>query len=177
MVAVFCIDSAFCIDASKFLSGTLLSLSAMVALELPHVSILTKCDLMDEQEVERILEYGSAQAIWDREQDRQTLVRRPQHWNDLDVVQDTEPQLPELSAEEQERIQMLEQRRLKRERLTNSISQVLDDWQMVSFVPLNISDEESLEHVLSLVNHAVQYGEDLEVKEPNQEYDDDPDMD
>jgi GPN-loop GTPase len=55
MVSVFCIDAAFCIDASKFLSGSLLSLSAMVALELPHVSVLTKCDLMPESEVDRIM--------------------------------------------------------------------------------------------------------------------------
>ncbi|GAX26395.1 uncharacterized protein FisN_2Hh185 [Fistulifera solaris] len=173
MVAVFCIDSAFCIDASKFLSGTLLSLSAMVALELPHVTILTKCDLMDEREVERILEYGSAQAIWDREQDRQTLLRRT-NWNnyDLDVVE-PEPNPTTISPEEKERIQLLEDRRLRRERLTQSISQVLDDWQMVSFVPLNIRDEESLDHVFSLVNHAVQYGEDLEVKEPPHDFDDD----
>jgi hypothetical protein len=177
MVAVFCIDSAFCIDASKFLSGTLLSLSAMVALELPHVTILTKCDLMDEREVERILEYGSAQAIWDREQDRQTLLRRTDWNNDLDVV--LEPEVAynttTVSSEEKERIQLLEERRLKRERLTQSISQVLDDWQMVSFVPLNIRDEESLDHVFSLVNHAVQYGEDLEVKEPPHDFDDDDD--
>lgn len=175
MVAVFCIDAAFCIDASKFLSGTLLSLSAMVALELPHVSILTKCDLMDEQEIERILEYGSAQTIWDREQDRQSLIQRPHDWYNLDIMS-SEPEIPiAVTTEERQRIQALEERRLKRERLTNSISQVLDDWQMVSFVPLNITDEESLEHVLSLVNHAVQYGEDLEVRgDDNNNFDDDP---
>ena len=36
---------------------------------------------------------------------------------------------------------------------------------MVSFVPLNIKDEDSLEHVLATVDHAIQYGEDVEVKE------------
>jgi GTPase SAR1 family protein len=42
MVSVFCVDAAFLVDASKFLSGSLLSLSAMIALELPHVNVLTK---------------------------------------------------------------------------------------------------------------------------------------
>ena len=35
---------------------------------------------------------------------------------------------------------------------------------MVSFVPLNIRNEESVEHVLATVDHAIQYGEDLEVR-------------
>ena len=74
LVSVFCIDAAFCIDASKFIAGSLLSLSAMISLELPHVSVLTKCDLMPEEEVERILNYGSASHLWSLEQDRQSLL-------------------------------------------------------------------------------------------------------
>jgi GTPase SAR1 family protein len=38
MVAVFLIDTTFVCDTSKFISGSLLSLSAMIALELPHVN-------------------------------------------------------------------------------------------------------------------------------------------
>jgi GPN-loop GTPase len=37
---------------------------------------------------------------------------------------------------------------------------------MVSFIPLNIEDEDSIEYVLSHADNAVQYGEDLEPKEP-----------
>lgn len=35
---------------------------------------------------------------------------------------------------------------------------------MVSFIPLNIQDEESVNYVLSSVDNAMQYGEDLEPK-------------
>ena len=35
---------------------------------------------------------------------------------------------------------------------------------MVSFVPLNINEEDSVDHVLSTIDHAIQYGEDLEVR-------------
>ena len=169
MVSIFCIDAAFLIDASKFLSGSLLSLSAMVALELPHISVLTKCDLMSEQEIERILNYGSATHLWDLEQDRQSLLwmttttTNTNDNNDNNNNEETTEMTPE-QRREQERLQQLERRRLQRERLTNSISQLLDDWQMVSFVPLNITSEESIDHVLSLANHSIQYGEDLEVR-------------
>ena len=37
---------------------------------------------------------------------------------------------------------------------------------MVSFVPMNINDEESVELVLSHVDNAIQFGEDEEPKEP-----------
>lgn len=141
MVSVFLIDAAFCIDASKFLSGALLSLSAMIALELPHVTVLSKTDLMPELEIERILDYGNASHLWDTEVHRQSI----------DVGND-------------ERLRALERRRQQRHRLTESICSILDDWQMISFVPLNLKQEDSIDHVFATVNHCIQYGEDAEVR-------------
>jgi len=49
---------------------------------------------------------------------------------------------------------------------------------MVNFVPLDISDEESVAYVLAQVDNSIQYGEDLEVKERedfNEEVEDDDD--
>jgi GTPase SAR1 family protein len=164
MVSVFCVDAAFLTDADKFLSGSLLSLSAMIALELPHVSVLTKCDLMKEEEVERILSYGSASHIWNLEQHRQSLLMLPGGRDDhgrTDEHQESEEQEQEGL---QTKLKRLEKRRLQRHRLTEALSEVLDDWHMVSFVPLNIKSEESLEHVLATVNHCIQYGEDVEVR-------------
>lgn len=37
---------------------------------------------------------------------------------------------------------------------------------MVQFIPLDITDEHSIEYVLSHADNAIQYGEDLEPKEP-----------
>ena len=37
---------------------------------------------------------------------------------------------------------------------------------MINFIPLNVKDEESIEYVLSHIDNAVQYGEDIEPKEP-----------
>jgi len=159
MVSVFCVDTAFLVDTSKFLSGKLLSLSAMVAIELPHVTVLTKCDMMKEEEVEKILDFGSASEIWDVEQDRQSLTFGQEDSNGG------------ASTEEIDRLRMLERRRLNRDRMTDSICQLLDDWQMVSYIPLNIKSEDSIGHVLSVVNHTIQYGEDLEVRGAEREHD------
>ena len=60
---VYALDATFMSDPAKFISGTLLSLSAMVQLELPHVNVLTKCDLADMEEVDRFLDLDSAALI------------------------------------------------------------------------------------------------------------------
>ena len=47
---------------------------------------------------------------------------------------------------------------------------------MVSFVPLNITDESSIDYLLSNIDNAVQYGEDLEPKEPKELGQDEPEV-
>lgn len=154
MAAVFLLDATFVADTSKFLSGSLLSLSAMIAMELPHTNVLTKCDLLTEEEVDDILNLGSATQLWDREQDRQSLIM-PRPFNPNTTEDD------EVTNEER----LLERRRRNRQRLTDSISQLLDDYSMISFIPLNIQDEDSIDTLLACVDASIQYGEDLEVRD------------
>lgn len=53
--------------------------------------------------------------------------------------------------------------------LNRAFAQLISEYSMVSFVPLNIHDEESIELVLSHVDNAIQFGEDEEPKEPKDE--------
>lgn len=46
LVAVFLVDSHYANDPGKFISAVLNSLSAMLNLELPHVNLLSKVDLV-----------------------------------------------------------------------------------------------------------------------------------
>mmetsp|Transcript_19795 Transcript_19795/g.32452 ORF Transcript_19795/g.32452 Transcript_19795/m.32452 type:complete len:279 (-) Transcript_19795:405-1241(-) len=55
--AVCCIDSTFLTDASKFLAGTMFALSSMIALQLPHVNVLTKMDLISQEQKEELERY------------------------------------------------------------------------------------------------------------------------
>lgn len=45
---VHLVDAHHCTDSSKFISVVLLSLSSMVRLELPHINVLSKMDLMQQ---------------------------------------------------------------------------------------------------------------------------------
>lgn len=46
MCAVYILDSHFITDSAKFLSGSLMCLSAMIQLELPHINVLSKMDMV-----------------------------------------------------------------------------------------------------------------------------------
>jgi hypothetical protein len=48
-LVVYCLDSHFMTDAAKFIAGSLQALAAMVKLELPHINVLTKMDLLEDR--------------------------------------------------------------------------------------------------------------------------------
>lgn len=54
---VFLIDVQFMVDAPKFLSGTLAALSTMINLEIPHVNILSKMDLLSKSMKKKLDDY------------------------------------------------------------------------------------------------------------------------
>jgi GPN-loop GTPase len=266
MVSVFCIDATFCCsDSYKLLSGNLLSLSTMIALELPHVTLLTKCDLISNKALERILsDYTSASYVHQLDQNQQSLLflnenvteirnenrgaavdnnnnnndtnhvqssmtvelreRRRRHQqqqihradgdaDDEIITQEDIDAAKEVTAaaattpavdagknhgnaargntrtnikkdhsgingnttSHMEYLQQLEHRRLQRHKLTLAISQIVDDYSMVGYLPLNIYDEDSCDHVLYTVSQCIQYGEDHDVYTGGDDNDDNND--
>ena len=51
---VFIIDSQFMVEPSKFVSGLLSALSAMVTLEITHVNVMTKLDILSKSARKRL---------------------------------------------------------------------------------------------------------------------------
>ena len=49
VASAYLLDSQFIADPTKFISGVLCCLSAMTSLELPHINVLTKCDLVEDK--------------------------------------------------------------------------------------------------------------------------------
>lgn len=123
--AVYLLDSQFITDVTKFISGCMATLSAMVRLELPHVNILSKMDLVK---------------------------------NKKDIEDYLEP-VPHVLFSELNR-QMAPQFA----KLNKSLIELVDDYTMVSFVPLDLTKESSIRYVLSQIDFCIQYGEDADVK-------------
>lgn len=133
---VYLVDALFVTDASKLIAGNLMALSAMTHFELPHVNVLSKCDLVDKALLDKYLAPSG-----------DTLV------SELNAA--TGPRFASLNV---------------------ALARILDEFSLVAFIPLDISDEDSLEGLLLQVDQCVQYGEDMEPKEPK-EYDGDGDGD
>ena len=146
MMSVFCVDETFMGNTSNFISGSLLSLSATIdCSRVATHHVLTKCDLVGQQEVESMLNIkGCHSQLWEIEEEKQSLVDR-----DEDEAQRKE----------------WERRRRKRYKLVASICSLLDDYTMASFVPLNLNDEDNIDHDLKLADHTIQIRVNAEFKE------------
>ncbi|KAF8014741.1 hypothetical protein BT93_H0517 [Corymbia citriodora subsp. variegata] len=122
---VYLLDSQFITDVTKFISGCMASLSAMVQLELPHVNILSKMDLVKNK-------------------------------RDIDDYLNPEPRV--LLSELNQTMAP------KFEKLNKALAELVDEYSMVSFVPLDLRKERSIQYVLSQIDNCIQYGEDTDVK-------------
>lgn len=141
VVGIYALDSQFMEDVTKFFSGVLSAMSAMIQLEIPHINVLTKMDLL-QSSTDGVTKYG----------DDENEYSRLRRFLDPD---------PTLLLEESASIT-----RPKFAALNEALVRLIDEYNMVSFLPLNIKDEESIELLLMHIDHAVQYGEDLEPKDP-----------
>ena len=56
--SVFCLDCTFLQEQSKFISGNVLSLATMIQMELPHLTVMTKCDLISKSKILQDIEEG-----------------------------------------------------------------------------------------------------------------------
>jgi len=125
LCAVHLVDSHYCSDPTKYLSVVMVSLSTMMKLELPHINVLSKIDLI---EVGGQLDFGLE--FYTDVLDLPYLARH--------IADD--PNLPP---------------RFKK--LNAAMADVLDDFSMLSFHPLNIEDKESVHGVLKAVDKANGY--------------------
>lgn len=129
IAAVFVLDSQFMIDIDKFIAGSMTALSTLMVLECSAVCVLSKMDLLkddDRENVEHILETEFSKLL---------------------------EEIPPSGFSKNHRM------------LTERIANIMDSYSMVSFIPLNLEDEDSIADLLLQVDNAIQYGEDLDVKD------------
>lgn len=130
--ALYFLDSQFMSDAPKFFGGCLTALSCMIQLEVSHINVMSKMDLVSSAERARLEEH---------------------------MFPDTDKLSEELS-------QHTGPRHL---RLNAAMGGLLEDFNMVSFVPLNITDNDSIAYLLLQADTALQYEEEIEVRAKEQE--------
>ncbi|KAL8736276.1 MAG: hypothetical protein Q9166_000431 [cf. Caloplaca sp. 2 TL-2023] len=149
LCAAYLLESTFIIDRAKFFAGTLSAMSAMIMLEIPHVNILSKMDLVKCSVPKRQLK---------RFIDPDTSLL--QEDNSIDPLRGA-------GADPADRESVMGGASFKR--LNRAVAQLIDDFSMVSFLQLDVQDEDSVGGVLSYIDDAIQYHEAQEPREPNDE--------
>ncbi|KAL9127290.1 MAG: hypothetical protein Q9217_003805 [Psora testacea] len=156
LCATYLLESTFVIDRAKFFAGTLSAMSAMIMLELPHVNVLSKIDLVKgtvgRKELKRFID-PDASLLEDDPSDTQAAVTSAQDKN-------TDP----LSSDS-----IMAGGSFKR--LNRAVAQLIDDFSMVSFLQLDVQKEDSVGAILSYIDDVIQYHEAQEPREPNDEID------
>ena len=162
MCAAYLLESTFIIDRPKFFAGTLSAMSAMLMLEMPHVNILSKMDLVKGQVARKDLK----------------RFLNP----DADLIDDDKSRIAWGEEEEQEEAKgngsddPAATRNVMGgaafQKLNKAVAQLIDDFSMVSFLKLDAQDEDSIGGVLSYIDDAIQFHEAQEPREPRDGFDD-----
>ncbi|CAR24135.1 GPN-loop GTPase 3 [Lachancea thermotolerans] len=131
LCATYLLEAPFVIDSSKFFSGALSAMSAMILLELPHINILSKLDqIKDEYSKKKLKRYLNPDPTLLLDSSNETLNPRFQ-------------------------------------KLNKTIANLVDDFGMVQFLPLEAKNPESVSNILSYIDDVTQWAEGQEPKEPN----------
>ena len=147
LCAAYLLESTFVVDKAKFFAGTLSAMSAMLMLEMPHVNILSKMDqvrdMVSRKELKRFANV------------------------DVQLLQDdnTEEEMTTADPTSTSAVQSGG----SFNKLNRAVAQLIDDFSMVSFLRLDVQDEESVGAILSHIDDTIQFHEAQEPREPKDE--------
>ncbi|KAF2821772.1 hypothetical protein CC86DRAFT_358786 [Ophiobolus disseminans] len=152
MCAAYLLEATFVIDRPKFFSGTLSAMSAMMMLEMPHINILSKMDLVKGQVAKRDLK-------------RFVDV-------DVDLIDDDPSRKVQTEEEQKKYTDPASTDNLMSgasfHKLNKAVAELIDGFSMVSFLKMDVQDEHSLSAVLSYIDDAIQFHEAQEPREPKE---------
>jgi hypothetical protein len=154
LVAIQLIDSHYCTEPANFLSAALLGTTTMLRMELPTVSVLSKIDLLvsygplpfaldfftECQDLDRLLPFlhgGSTE----NSEDYDNITA----FDGADYTEDSDYQI----ARQRTRSSPFFR---KHEKLHRVLAEVVDDFGLLSFLPLDISSAESVGRVVARID-------------------------
>lgn len=156
MAAVYLLEATFVVDRAKFFSGSLSAMSAMLMLEVPHINVLSKMDLVKGQvkkkDMKKFLTPGT-----DLLDDDPIEHARLQAGGDED----------DESTPPDDRKQVMKGASFRR--LNRAVASLIESFSMVNYLQLDVTDEDSLAAILSYIDDCIQFHEAQDPKEPEDE--------
>ena len=151
LVAIQLIDSHYCTEPANFLSAALLGTTTMLRLELPTVSVLSKIDLL--------ANYGPLPFSLEYFTECYELERLLPYLQNQDGIQEDEVGThDEFTYADDADYQQARRRTRsspffrKHEKLHRVLAEVVDEFGLLSFLPLDISDAQSVGRVLAKID-------------------------
>lgn len=152
LCAAYLLESTFIIDRAKYFAGTLSAMSAMIMLEVPHLNILSKMDLLKGQvkkkEIKRFITPDTSLL----EDDPADIARRK-------AGLEIDPR----SSDPKDKDAVMSGETFKR--LNTAVAGLIETFSMVSFLKLDCTDEDSVAAILSYIDDCIQYHEAQEPRE------------
>ena len=154
LCATYLLESTFVVDRAKYFAGTLSAMSAMIMLEIPHVNVLSKMDLvkgsLTRKEMKRFINPDTS-LMDDDPSDSRAAVESSQ----------------DKAADPSSTDSVMAGGSFKR--LNKAVAQLIDDFSMVSYLQLDVQNEDSVGAILSYIDDMIQFHEAQEPKEPKDE--------
>ena len=162
------IDSHACTDVTKFISAALLSTTTMLRLEMPSLNVLSKIDLIGSyggsmpfnldyymgcNELDRLIPYLNGSGFGNIGHDSRKGIAEDDCDND-----DLEDRL--MDDEEYRKARLKTQNtpfRRRHEKLHRLLCEVIEDFSLLSYLPLNINDGESVGRVVAKIDQCNGY--------------------
>lgn len=165
LCAVHLVDSFHCADPAQFISAVFLSLSSMLRLELPHVNVLSKIDLLESR---GSLDFGLD--FYTETSDLEHLLplipsglRQQRLGGKVGSVEET----MKAATEESDDVRPMREDKhkagsafaYKYRKLNEALCKLVEDYQLVSFQTLNIEDKDSVYELLKYIDKTLGYVE------------------
>lgn len=158
MAAVYLLEATFVVDRAKFFAGTLSAMSAMLMLEVPHINVLSKMDLIKGQVKKKDLKRFLTPDVALLDDDPIERNRR---------IQEGAEGEDDESKPVDEKEQVMKGASFRR--LNRAVAGLIENFSMINYLRLDVTDEDSVGAILSYVDDCIQYHEAQDPKEPQDE--------
>jgi len=157
--AVYLLESQWIEDPSKFFAGILNATAAMLQLGVPHLNLISKMDLC----IDKHLPCPRAEmSPVELDEEEERICDVLDETNPLHDFFFPNPQTLQSSLQSSSSLKSSS----KFSALNFALLQLIEEFDMVNFIPLNVRNESSLAAILSHIDNATQYAENLEPKDP-----------
>jgi len=152
LCAAYLLESTFIIDRAKYFAGSLSAMSAMIMLEVPHLNILSKMDLVKGQIKKKELKRFITPDTSLLEDDPARPVTKKA---ELDVdIHGSDPRNKDAMMSG-----------ASFQRLNTAVAGLIESFSMVSYLKLDCTDEDSVSAILSYIDDCIQFHEAQEPRE------------